>query len=878
MNKQEKNRAYTLEYIEKIFRVIPITFILILSMVSIFITFIILESKQKRDIDLLQQKELLNNQFNKKEKLTNFSNTVKNSVKEELSSINEVLQEHTYKVIGNLDNGFSNLENENAIKFLEKYEYDNNIKIVLFKESNLELLYGKDRIDYLAKLIFGKKDKTYKDLVLQYIYSQGRYNLQEWKNNLTGVLKLSFFDILEKKDGRYYVGTFSKDENIRLITRSIIIDEINKVNKGNDYNIWFYDLLTKSTYNFKNERLYEHVPTLLDKKNDDYKYSEYKYKVLEHFDINEEMDKQFINRTLYNSKYKFAVSIDYDKNINLNTENIKEQYHSFFITITIYIVLFSLVLIIASLLFANFAKNILDRYNKELQVKTDSLTHWKNRFELAIIASNDGLWDIDFDSDKIYFSNKWLEISGYEEGEIISFSNWFNLIHKDDKDEVKQLFDQIFAGKQNDFMCEYRLETKNEGFKWILARGRLFKDKDTGHKRMLMMSMDIDKNKRLKKELLDIELLVEDGKIVLFKLFNDECLSVKYISNAIKNYGYSKKLFENKEMNFLNLIYKEDINIIKVAIKAAISQNLKDFTFVCRAVNAANEIRWISCRALVLKDHSGNVVNFYGYINDITKIKLSEQDLKVKVEEELSKNRQKDRILIQQSKLAAMGEMLGNIAHQWRQPLNSVSLFLQFLRDNYKNKDVNELMINKYFDKSFTQIQYMSQTIDDFRNFYKPSKQKEYFNIDSAIKSSLEIIKAQLKVEDIELILEIEDKKILGFENELKQSLLNIFNNAQDAIKQKREKEKFDAYIKIKTKSLDSCLEIFIENNGGQIDEKTISRIFEPYFTTKFEAQGTGIGLYMTKSIIETNMNGTIEVENIGKDSVSFKIKLALDI
>ena len=873
MVKKQKNKAYTLEYIEKIFRVIPITFILILSMVSIFITFIILEAKQKRDIDLLQQKELLNNQFNKKERLTNFSNTVKNSVKEEISSINEILQEHTYKVIGNLDNGFSNLQNDNAIKFLEKYEYENNIKIVLFKESNLEIIYGNGKVNYLSKLIFGKKDKIYKDLVLQYIYSQGRYNLQEWKNNLTGVLKLSFFDILEKKDGTYYVGTFSRDENIRLITRSIIIDEITKLEKSNDYNIWFYDLLTKSTYNFKNESLYEHVPTLLAKKKDTYKY-----RVLEHFNVMEEMNKEFINRTLYNSKYKFAISIDYDENFSLNTKNIKDEYHSFFITIAIYIVLFTLVLIIASLLFSRFTKNILDRYNKELQVKTDSLTHWKNRFELAIIASNDGLWDIDFHSDKIYFSDKWLEISGYNEGEVISFANWFNLIHKDDKNDVEQLFEQIFAGKQNDFMCEYRLKTKNEGFKWILARGRLFKDKDTGHKRMLMMSMDIDKNKRLKKELLDIELLVEDGKIVLFKLFNDENLSVKYISNAIKNYGYSKELFENKEMNFLNLIYKDDINIIKVAIKAAISQNLKDFSFVCRVINAANEIRWISCRALVLKDHSGNVANFYGYINDITKIKLSEQDLKIKVEEELSKNREKDRILIQQSKLAAMGEMLGNIAHQWRQPLNSVSLFLQFLRDNYKNKDANELMINKYFDKSFTQIQYMSQTIDDFRNFYKPSKQKEYFSIKLAIESSLEIIKAQLKNEDIELILEIEDKKLLGFENELKQSLLNIFNNAQDAIKQKKEKEKFDAYIKVKTKLADNFLEIFIENNGGQIDEKTISRVFEPYFTTKFEAQGTGIGLYMTKSIIETNMNGTIEVENIGNDSVNFKIKLALDI
>jgi signal transduction histidine kinase len=276
------------------------------------------------------------------------------------------------------------------------------------------------------------------------------------------------------------------------------------------------------------------------------------------------------------------------------------------------------------------------------------------------------------------------------------------------------------------------------------------------------------------------------------------------------------------------------------------------------------------------------VVNFYGYINDITKIKLSEQELKVKVKEEVSKNREKDRILIQQSKLAAMGEMIGNIAHQWRQPLNSVSLFLQFLKDNYKNghsnEKQNEAMINKYFDKSFTQIQYMSQTIDDFRNFYKPSKQRESFSIKSAIESTLEIIKAPLKDEEIELILEIEDKELLGFENELKQSLLNIFNNAQDAIKQKREKQKFDAYIKVKTKTVNDCLEIFIKNNGGQIDEKTISRVFEPYFTTKFESQGTGIGLYMTKSIIETNMHGTIEVKNIENDSVSFIIKLPLNM
>jgi len=532
--------------------------------------------------------------------------------------------------------------------------------------------------------------------------------------------------------------------------------------------------------------------------------------------------------------------------------------------------------VLFSILFSNFTKNILNKYNKKLQLRTESLTHWKNRFELAIIASNDGLWDIDFDNDKIYFSNKWLEISGYEKGEIEKFAHWFNLIHKDDKTNVEQIFEEIFAKKREDFMCEYRLKTKHDGFKWILARGRLFIDKKTNQKRMLMMSMDIDKNKRMKKELLDVELLVEDGKIVIFKLFNDEKLNVKYISNSIKNYGYTKQEFETKELNFLDLIYKEDINIVKVAMNAAIKQDLKDFTFVCRALNAANEIRWVSCRTLILKDHSGNVSNFYGYVNDITKIKVSEEELKIKVEEELSKNRQKDRLLIQQSKLAAMGEMLGNIAHQWRQPLNNVSLFLQFLKDNYKNEKANLQMVNKYFDKSFTQIEYMSQTIDDFRNFYKPSKSMSEFNIQNVLDSTLEIIKAQLLNDNIKIELEIEDIKILNYENELKQSLLNILNNAQDAIKQRRESEKFDAYIKIDTKVSNTSILISIKNNGGKIDENTISRIFEPYFTTKFETQGTGIGLYMTKSIIETNMSGKIDVQNI-KNGVCFNISLPLE-
>ncbi len=870
MSNKNQKKLYTLEYIEKIFKVIPLTFILILAIISIFISYVLLDSKQKREIDLLKQKEALHNEFSKKELLLDFSTRVKSGVDLKLIEIEKMLQEHTYKIIGTLSNSYANSTLNDVIKFLSEYEKKSGVGVVFFDEESLNIIYGKKRIDYLSSLIFGKSDLSYKKIVLKYIHSQGRYNTQEWKNDLTGALRLTFFDLLKVKGKRYFVGTFSNVDNIRVITKKTIIDEIDLLKQNIDYNIWFLDFITKITYNFNGKKKYDTTDVILVKQKENIKYE-----ILKYFHRYEEPNEAFNNYILYDNRFKFLISIDYDKNIFVDEGKIVQKYNSLFISVAIYIIVSAVALIIFSLLFSNFTKKILDRYNDELQQRTDSLIHWKNRFELAVIASNDGLWDIDFSEDKIFFSEKWLEISGYKKGELTKFSHWFNLIHKDDKTKVENLFEEIFAGKRDDFICEYRLKTKSKGFKWIFARGRVFIDEKTSKKRMLMMSMDIDKNKRMKKELLDVELLVQDGKIVLFKLLNDENLSVKYISNAIKNYGYSKFSFEKEEMNFLDLIHNEDINIVKVAMNAALNQDLSDFTFVCRALNAANEIRWISCRTLLLKDHFGNVSHFYGYINDITKIKLSEQQLKQKVEEELNKNREKDRLLIQQNKLAAMGEMIGNIAHQWRQPLNNVSLFLQFLKDSYKNENKNIKLVEKYFDKSFTQIEYMSQTIDDFRNFYKPSKQKSFFTIKHAIDSTLDIIKAQLKSEDIHLELKLDNVKLFGFENELKQSFLNIFNNAQDAIKQRRESEGFKAFIKVFTQLEDNVLSIYIQNNGGVIKKEIISRVFEPYFTTKFESQGTGIGLYMTKSIIESNMKGKIEVKNL-EDGVSFKISLPI--
>ncbi len=862
-----KKKKYSLIDIQNLFSRIPIIFIIFLATLLVLITYFILDSKKNREIDLIKQKYHLQYEFDKKVELNKFVNSVSQKVKETFIDEEKIIKEATYKAIGYLESySFHDLKKiKNYLKLIEE-RYS--IEFVIFKEKDLDILYGNESISYIQNLIFNSTiTKNSKNLTLQYIYSQGKNNLQYWNDDIKKTVRLSFFDNVILENERFYVGAFSTISSIEEITRNSIFELI----KANKSHFWFFDLANQKVFNFDNKNKYDDSNYFLKDK-----IKNKSYEILEYYFNDLEYKKEYKNYTYLFSKYSFLIVNQYDNNVVENKIkdliiDIKKEYINQFFQIFIYILVISTVLILFTFIFTNFISSIFTKYNDELQTKTTSLEHWKKRFELAIIASNDGLWDIDFKTQKIYFSDKWLDMFGYKENEISTFPDWVSLIHTEDKANVENLFSQIFSKTSDTFICEYRLKTKNDGFKWVLARGKSFPDEEGNLDRMLMMSMDIDKSKRMKKELLDIELLVEDGKIVIFKLHNDENLSVKYISNSIKNYGFIKKDFESHEINLMDLIHKDDKDLVQAAINAALKKDLGNFTFVCRILNAADEIRWISCRAILIKNYSGEVIFFYGYINDITKIKVSEEELKLKVEEELSKNRQKDRILIQQSKLAAMGEMLGNIAHQWRQPLNNVSLILQFLRDNYNNKDVSSEKLDKFINNANKHIQYLSDTIDDFRNFYKPSKVQNKFCIKESIDSLLHMFRNQY--ENINIELKCEKIEITNYENELKQALLNILNNARDAINSKKESQKFDAQIIIRCKKENDKLKISIFNNGGNISSEILDRIFEPYFTTKFESQGTGIGLYMTKSIIENNMKGKIEVSNID-DGVNFNITL----
>ncbi|MEA3554807.1 MAG: ATP-binding protein [Campylobacterota bacterium] len=251
----------------------------------------------------------------------------------------------------------------------------------------------------------------------------------------------------------------------------------------------------------------------------------------------------------------------------------------------------------------------------------------------------------------------------------------------------------------------------------------------------------------------------------------------------------------------------------------------------------------------------------------LQELELYKNQLEDEVALELRLNKEKDRLIAEQSKLAAMGEMIGAIAHQWRQPLNALSGHIQFLEDDFDDKLVDKKYITKFVDKNMEFIKFMSNTIDDFRNFFRVDKKKIKFMVRQKVLQTFKIVQNELTNYDINLNINDGDFASYGFANEFQQVILNIINNSKDALMQNRiENKKIEIVIK-------ETGIIEISDNAGGICEDIISRVFEPYFTTKDEGKGTGIGLYMSKKIIEDNMEGEITARNY-KDGVLIKIKL----
>lgn len=250
----------------------------------------------------------------------------------------------------------------------------------------------------------------------------------------------------------------------------------------------------------------------------------------------------------------------------------------------------------------------------------------------------------------------------------------------------------------------------------------------------------------------------------------------------------------------------------------------------------------------------------------VDKLSLHQNHLEEQIEQEVNKRQEQERMLSHQARLAAMGEMISNITHQWRQPLTAISNTVQEMQDAFKYNELDEASMEENTRIIRTQLQQMSTTIDDFRNFFSPSKTVSSFYAKDQIKTTLSMLQGMLQKNNITVDLYIDgDVRIEGYANEYNHVLINLFNNARDIL---IERSIESPRISIRIDESDGHSIVTVSDNGGGIPPEIMEKIFDPYFTTKGEKHGTGIGLYMCKQIIENNMHGTLNAHNSDEGAV----------
>jgi PAS domain S-box-containing protein len=412
---------------------------------------------------------------------------------------------------------------------------------------------------------------------------------------------------------------------------------------------------------------------------------------------------------------------------------------------------------------------------------------------------------------------------------------------------------------------------------------------------LLIIGRDITARKKIEKDLRKMEIVVEQSPVSILIINKDA--KIEYVnSKYCETRGISKEELLNKHPDFL--ISESISDKEKMRIKETISQG-KIWTGEVPNKNKKGELYWENIIISSIHNENNEVSHFVIIKEDITKRKMLElelkkanENLKAQIKQELEKIRMQEVIIQQQKRFADMGQMINAIAHQWRQPLNNISLIMQIIKKIYDGEDY-DMDINDLFEQHTNIVRFMSNTIDDFRNYFSVKKDKCEFVITKEILNTIALLKAQLQNNKINLEIfyrSLQHKDFIPIENdneydfkdifyglagEFRQVILNIINNAKDAILEKRKNGWNKGEIKIFIDTKESEIEIIIFNSGDPIPENTINRIFDPYYTTKDKDKGTGIGLYMSKTIIENEMKGSIFVKNL-KNGVEFHIILPL--
>lgn len=345
---------------------------------------------------------------------------------------------------------------------------------------------------------------------------------------------------------------------------------------------------------------------------------------------------------------------------------------------------------------------------------------------------------------------------------------------------------------------------------------------------------------------------------------NASLTKILYVNRAYERiYGKTVESLYDNIWSYLECVHPDDFEILRLQKDGAKDPraNVK-----YRVINKINgKISWLLSQYYPHKDENGNTLFIAGIISDITPL--------VEAENEKAMHQQ---VMAQQSKFASLGEMIGSISHQWRQPLNTLYLCMQMMEDSLEEEKPDKEAVEKYISDSMKLIEHMSETIDDFRDFFKTNKKQEPFDAPITVQHILRMIAPQLKSHQITFHLDCRcslrsfscvnnfdpgnppcRNLVNGVANEFKHAVLNLLQNAKEALVQSKVTHR-DIFINMKSEN-DKFI-ISISDNAGGIPDNLIAKIFDAYITGKED--GTGMGLYMAKTIIEEKMNGTITAEN----------------
>jgi PAS domain S-box-containing protein len=467
---------------------------------------------------------------------------------------------------------------------------------------------------------------------------------------------------------------------------------------------------------------------------------------------------------------------------------------------------------------------------------------------------------------------------GYTPDEFLSGAiNFPSIIHPQDLERVETEIRNNFASGNDQFRLEYRIVTKGGDVRWVNDHSATERDAGGNITHIQGIVIDITERKEIEIELRKnkekYQAIVDQIDGYIYIASSD--YRILFMNESVgKLFGYS----EPGEFCY-RVMHDRDS-----ACPDCRSQEVFEGKTVRREWFNPKNGRFYHVTDTPIFHADGSIVR-QTVATDITERKLAEEQLEQRkqqleelnntlenrVREEVEKNREKDVVLIQQNRQAALGEMLDHIAHQWKQPLNTISLIIQDLGETWSCGELNGEYITETIDKTTALLEHMAQTIDVFRDFYRPEKEKTVFRIKDSIDKALSFIAPALRFQAIVLDLDVDPElSAIGYPKEYAQVLLNILSNARDAVK---ERGTASPKVKVKAFAEDNKAVVTITDNAGGIPDTIVGKIFELYFTTKESCGGTGIGLYMSKNIIEKNMGGRLSAGNTDKGA-QFRIEL----